>query len=75
MTALKEFLDSFKIEYLKDEPMSRHTSFRIGGNADIFILPHNIKQLEKTVNYCRKENIPFEIVGKGSNLLVSDKGI
>lgn len=75
MTALLEYLNVNKIEYLKDEPMSRHTSFRIGGNADIFLMPDSIEKLSGVIEVLKKEKIPFTIIGKGSNLLVSDKGI
>ncbi len=75
MTAFENHLIENKIEYLKDEPMSRHTSFRIGGNAQYFVLPGDDSQLSFIIDYCRKNEIPFTIVGKGSNLLVSDKGI
>lgn len=75
MTAILEYLTENQIEYLKDEPMSRHTTFRIGGNADLFINPKNTDELLGVLNHCRKEKIPFTVIGKGSNLLVSDKGI
>lgn len=75
MTAFENLLIENKIEYLKDEPMSRHTSFRIGGNAQYFVLPMDDSQLSFIIDYCRKNEIPFTVIGKGSNLLVSDKGI
>ncbi len=75
MTAFENYLNENQIEYLKDEPMSRHTSFRIGGNARFFVLPVDDSQLSLVFDYCRKAQIPFTVVGKGSNLLVSDKGI
>ncbi len=75
MTALLKFLDENKIEYLKDEPMSRHTSFRIGGNADLFITPDSNDKLTGVIDICKEDKIPFTVIGKGSNLLVSDKGI
>lgn len=58
-----------------DEPMSKHTSFKIGGNADIFITVNSINDLIKTIELLNKLNIPFFILGNGSNLLVSDNGI
>ncbi len=75
MTALEKFLKENKIEYLKEEPMSRHTSFRIGGNADFFITPDSIDKLSGVISVCKENKIPFTVIGKGSNLLVSDKGI
>ncbi|MEE0946731.1 MAG: UDP-N-acetylmuramate dehydrogenase [Acutalibacteraceae bacterium] len=75
MTEFEIFLKENKIEYLKDEPMSRHTSFRIGGNAQYFVSPCDDKQLSLLIENCRLKGIPHFTVGKGSNLLVSDKGI
>ena len=54
--------------------MKKHTTFRIGGPADYFIMPSNEKELTAAVRVCRKFSIPIYIVGNGSNLLVGDKG-
>ena len=59
---------------LPDEPMNRHTTFRIGGPADYFVRPDNAEQIRNIVSLCNKEGVPFYILGNGSNLLVSDKG-
>ena len=64
-----------KENVLKDEPMSRHTTFRIGGAADFFVKVQTISQLQKAMRYLKKEQIPFYIVGNGSNLLVRDEGV
>ena len=61
-------------QVLCNEMMSRHTTFRVGGPADYFIMP-DIKQVKDVVILCRKYQIPYQVVGNGSNLLVSDKGI
>ena len=58
----------------QEEPLSRHTTFRIGGPADYFVAPESISALVKTVAFCREREIPFYILGNGSNLLVGDKG-
>ena len=60
---------------LADEPMSLHTSFKTGGNADIFVSPANENELKKVISILKNENIPTFIIGNGSNLLVKDKGI
>jgi len=73
--ALEEFCNNSKIEYKKDEPMMLHTSFKIGGPVKLFILPENSQQLSLLLKELAKLDIPFFILGKGSNLLVSDKGI
>lgn len=73
--ALERFLDEQKVFYKKDEPMAIHTTFKIGGKADLYIEPSTAEALRLTVEALRKEGIPFFTVGKGSNLLVSDRGI
>ncbi len=57
------------------EPMKKHTSFRIGGNADLFCTVKSIDALSKVLKGCRENQIPLTILGKGSNVLVSDLGI
>jgi UDP-N-acetylmuramate dehydrogenase len=57
-----------------DEPMSAHTSFRVGGPADKYCIPDSIDELRLLISYCRDRDIPYYVVGNGSNLLVSDKG-
>lgn len=59
---------------LCDEPMNRHTTFRIGGAADYFVKPGSPDELAKVIALCKKENIKYFILGNGSNLLVSDEG-
>lgn len=59
---------------LRDEPMSRHTTFRIGGPADYFCQPKTAEQLAATLQACRRADQPFYILGHGSNILVSDAG-
>ncbi len=58
----------------RDEPMKKHTTFRIGGPADIFITPEDESQFLAAVRLCRQEGMPYYILGNGSNLLVSDSG-
>lgn len=58
-----------------NEPMSKHTSFKIGGNADYFIKVQTEEQLKSILEFSKKENIPLTIIGNGSNLLVLDSGI
>ena len=57
------------------EPMSRHTTFQIGGPADRFVTVETLPQLKGLVKALGESGLPFMILGKGSNLLVSDKGI
>ena len=58
-----------------DEPMSKHTSFKTGGNAEFYILVDNENQIKSLLDYSKQNNIDLYIIGNGSNLLVSDKGI
>ena len=59
---------------LRDEPMKKHTTFRIGGPARFFCLPGSAPQLAETIAVCREAGIPWYILGNGSNVLVSDAG-
>lgn len=66
-------LDSSKIYF--DEPMKKHTSFKIGGDAESFIVVDTIEDLKKVCAFAKENNIKLSIIGNGSNLLVLDKGI
>ena len=68
-------LSELKIEYAKDEPMSRHTTFKIGGNADLLVRVKSIVELKTVLSLSKEFSTPCFVLGKGSNLLVSDKGI
>ena len=57
-----------------DEPMSAHTTFRIGGPADYYVEP-TFEEVKELLLFLKKENIPYTLIGNGSNLLVSDEGI
>ena len=75
---IKEILEKSKLNkenLYYDEPMAKHTSFKIGGPADVFIKVDNIEELKETVDLSKKNQIPLTIIGNGSNLLVTDKGI
>ena len=56
------------------EPLCNHTTFRVGGAADAFLSVSNEEQLQKAVLLCKEYNVPFLVLGNGSNLLVSDDG-
>ena len=57
-----------------DEPMSKHTTFQAGGCADIFVTPENAEKVREVISCLRDNDIPYYVVGNGSNLLVSDDG-
>ncbi|WP_300257758.1 UDP-N-acetylmuramate dehydrogenase [Clostridium sp.] len=58
-----------------DSPMSEHIYFRVGGPADILVTPVNEEQVVNTLKLCREYNVPYFILGNGSNILVKDGGI
>ncbi len=76
----QKFLEELKrmageTQVLIKEPMKKHTTFRIGGEADYFVLPQTKEALAAVVKLCRKAAVPWHIIGNGSNLLVGDKGV
>lgn len=62
-----------KTQIYLNEQMSKHTTFKIGGPADIFVKPKNINELKSVLNLAKIENVPVTVVGNGSNLLVKDR--
>ena len=67
--------NSIKEKIIFDEPMKKHTSFKIGGTADEFVKVTNEEELKKAIGYAKGKELPITIIGNGSNLLVQDKGI
>lgn len=74
--AFIEFLESIVAaeNILLEEPMHKHTTFRVGGPAEVFVTVENKEQLEKLIKYLNLVERPYFILGNGSNLLVGDKG-
>ncbi len=62
-------------EARQNEPMSKHTSFKIGGNADAYIKVNNLSKLSTILKECKDSDVDYMILGNGSNVLVSDEGI
>ena len=62
-------------QVLTDEPMKKHTTFRIGGPADYLVLPQKTEEIGEIVACCKKMNVPWYVMGNGSNLLVADQGV
>lgn len=58
----------------QNEPMNKHTAFKIGGPADIFVNIEHIEELKEILEIIKNNNIPFKIIGNGSNILVKDEG-
>lgn len=72
-TKLAKILDPKDIEI--DEPMKNHTSFKVGGPVDILVNPENYQQVLNIIKLCKENNVPYYIIGNGTNLLVKDGGI
>lgn len=75
-----ELLDNLKLivgdtQVRTGEPMNFHTTFRIGGCADYYVQPSSIEELQSLIRFLNKSDIECCVIGNGSNLLVSDKGI
>ena len=68
-----EKVDSAKV--LLNEPMYKHTSFKIGGNAEIFVNADSIEDIKYVLQIAKENNIPLFVIGNGSNILVKDSGI
>lgn len=69
---LKEILPADQIK--EEEPMRLHTTFRVGGPARFFVTPKTAEELQGIIACCREAQVPYYIIGNGSNLLVSDQG-
>ncbi len=72
---IAEHLERVGCRVSENEPMAAHTSFHIGGAADVFAQADTEKALQKSIAFCREHSVPFMVIGNGSNLLVGDKGI
>ena len=70
-----KILEEIKVNFKKNEPMSAHTSFKIGGAAEYFVEPKSESELLSVINVAKEKTIPLTVIGNGSNLLVSDEGI
>lgn len=75
MQQLITVLENNNIEYKLNEPMKAHTTFKIGGAADLYIIVRSVDELRLVIAACADAGVPRMILGKGSNLLVSDSGI
>lgn len=78
MEAAEKLFSQFQgegIPCLAGEPMSRHTTFRIGGPARLFVTPRDPEEVRRVLTAAREAGVPWFVLGKGSNLLVGDGGI
>ena len=79
MNKYNNYVDLFTSFYSDEdvkinEKLSQYVNFKVGGPADILVTPRNKEQIIRTVNICKENNIPFYVIGNGSNLLVKDGG-
>ena len=70
---LIKYIDKDRV--LKNEPMSKHTTFKIGGPADVFVIINNLEELKAVIKLAKENNVELTCIGNGSNTLVKDKGI
>lgn len=63
------------MKVLKSEPLKKHTSFRVGGPAKVYVIPEEEYELEKLIGFLNSEKLLYNIIGNGTNLLVSDSGV
>jgi len=70
---LEDIISINKIKY--SEPMSKHTTMKVGGAVDIMVVPDTIDEIIDVIKYAREKDIPVKIIGMGSNMVVSDLGI
>jgi UDP-N-acetylmuramate dehydrogenase len=75
MDSIRWLETRFKNSVRFEEPMSRHTSLRIGGPAEIFALPETVEDLHALINWSREKGLSYLVIGRGTNLLVKDAGI
>jgi UDP-N-acetylmuramate dehydrogenase len=75
LSALTSYCAQHAVFYRTDEPMKRHTTFKIGGPAAFYAEPDSVLQLKGLLRACRAQEVEAVVIGNGSNLLVSDEGI
>jgi UDP-N-acetylmuramate dehydrogenase len=74
MKRYEQFINKISGKILKDELLSEHSSFKIGGPADIMVMAGNTDILEESVSLCLEFDIPFFMLGGGTNIVFNDKG-
>lgn len=62
------------MQLLQNEPLSGHTTFRIGGPAEYYAIPKNTDEIKESIAFAKEKNLPFYMIGKGSNMLFADEG-
>jgi UDP-N-acetylmuramate dehydrogenase len=75
LAAFEALLPQAKQRILTDEPMARHTTFQVGGPADVFFEPASVEEIRLAKAYAMKNDVPLTVLGNGSNVVVADRGI
>ncbi len=75
MKTIEKIRNLTKGTVLFEEPLSKHTSFKIGGPAEIFVEPSCVDDLEKVIKFAKQNNLEVTVIGNGTNILVADEGI
>lgn len=73
MKTLKNLKKYFQGRLLTNEPLSKHSTFKIGGPAKFYFEPESVEALKKAIKFAKAESIPFILIGRGSNILFKDK--
>lgn len=74
-SAFEQLALKYGAEFYRDEPLKKYTSFHIGGSADLLIKPNSAECIGQLIRLCKEKNIPYYLLGRGSNVLVSDNGL
>ncbi len=70
---IEKYINGSKVKY--DEPMKKYTTLKVGGNADVLVLPEDIQDVTTVLKFAKENNVPVTVIGNGSKLLVKDGGI
>ena len=73
MEKLEKILKKENIKY--NESMKKHTTMKVGGNAKVLVEPESVEEIKQVIDFAKENNIDYYVIGKGSNLLVSDDGV
>ena len=71
---LKDFLCKYSFSFVENESLKKHTTMKVGGNADFIVYPKNAEEVSMLISFLNKENIRYYILGNGSNVMFSDEG-
>ena len=71
---LKDFLCKYSFSFVENESLKKHTTMKVGGNADFIVYPKNAEEVSMLISFLNKENIRYYILGNGSNVMFSDGG-